>query len=74
MPSVMTLEGAGRRRLNLFGFSRGDTWSDDDAANAPSASSIETMTVSFVSWGILAFAVATAALRGKQAFDRWAKK
>lgn len=74
MPSVMTLEGAGRRRFrDLFGLGRtfGDAWSDDQAAAAPPPSPVEAMTTSFVSWGILAFAIVTAAVRGKQAFDRW---
>lgn len=86
MPSVMTLEGAGRRRFslikstigprmrNLFGHRPfGDAWSDDEAAAAQQPRPIEEMTVSFVGWGILAFAVATAALRSKQALSKYVK-
>lgn len=86
MPSVMTLEGAGRRRFsltkstigprmrNLFGHRTfGDAWSDDEAAAAAPVSPIEEMTVSFVGWGILAFAVMTAAVRGKAAASRYFK-
>lgn len=90
MPSVMTLEGAGRRRFSfasltrstigprgrtgLFGIGHfGDAWSDDEAAAAAPASPIETMTVSFVGWGILAFAVVTAAVRGKHALSKYLK-
>lgn len=85
MPSVMTLEGAGRRRWsltkttigprmrNLFGHRQfGDAWSDDEAAAAP-ASPIEEMTVSFIGWGILAFAAMTAAVRGKRALAKYLK-
>lgn len=85
MPSVMTLEGAGRRRFsltkstigprmrNLFGHRQfGDAWSEDEAAAAP-VSPVEEMTLSFVGWGILAFAVMTAAVRGKAALAKYIK-
>jgi hypothetical protein len=70
MPAVMTLDGAGRRgRLNLFGF--GDAWSEDEAAaGGVAATPLETLTTSFVSWGILAFAVATVGLRVRDAIKR----
>lgn len=70
MPSVMTLEGTGRRRLNLFGF--GDAWSDD--ASATEERPLEEMTTSFISWGILAFAIGTVAVRGYEAGRHFFKK
>jgi len=68
MPSVITLDGLGRqRKIRLFG-PVGDAWSDEEAAAAPSASG--EFLGAFVGFGVMAFAVATAVIRG----GRFAKR
>lgn len=64
MPSIMTLEGA-RARL-------GDEW--DSSAPAPAQALLGDAAYSFISWGVLAFAVGTAAIRGWAAFGPGARR
>lgn len=62
MPSIMTLDGA-RQRL-------GDEWD----TVSPTQAALGDAAYSFISWGVLAFAVASAAIRGWQAVGPTAKK
>lgn len=68
MASVITFDGV-RSRSRLFP-SLGDEWSEP-AAN-PVQLALGDATWSFISWGVLAFAGATAAYRGYDAVkQRW---
>jgi len=65
MASIITFDGAQRRYL-------GDEWSDE--AQASSGGIFGDAAYSFVSFGVLAFAVGTGALRAWRAVEGPAKK
>jgi len=76
MPTAMTLDGtkpgAFKRLLSRVGLGDdrgqwlGDAWSDDAAAVAPE-NPVADFTKATFGWGVLAFALGTAGIRGYQA-------
>ena len=80
MPTTITLDGVRTTALRRFFHnlaprprpSLGDAWSDDTAAPG-SNNAVADFTTAAFGWGVLAFAVGTAAIRGYRGAKHWIK-